>query len=155
MSSDVAIAVGNPRRVKATGPIKLSIDAKEVDDAASAVGLHNVNSKLLESHSRLGRYVEQIGAVAVSRGMYLMSAEQAQMAAEEAGKQAEAAPDMESKLGFFKVQGVFMKLFQDAADGLAAASKEVTIQKAGPPPPPPPGLIVNASHVTISEQSTK
>lgn len=149
------VVEGNARRVKAPGPIKLHIDAKDVDDAALAVGLRGVNSKLLQSHARLGKYVEEVGAVAVSRGMYLMSAEQAQLAAEESGRLAQEAPDMESKLGFLKAQGIFMKLFQEAADGLAAAAKEVTIQKAGPPPPPPPGVVVHASNVTISEQSTK
>lgn len=151
----MVVAEGNARKVKSVGPIKLTIAAKEVDEAAKAVGLHSVNSKLLESHARLGQYVEQVGAVAVSRGMYLMSAEQAQLAAEEAGKLAQEAPDMESKLGFLKAQGVFMKLFQDSANGLAAAAKEVTIQKSGPPPPPPPGFVVHASNVTISEQSSK
>jgi len=46
----------------------------------------------------------------------------------------------------------YMKLAQDAAKELAAASQIVTLQKQGPPPPPPPGVIVNAENVTISEQ---
>ena len=151
----MVVAEGNARKVKSVGPIKLAVDARDVDEAAKSVGLHTVNSKLLQSHARLGQYVEQVGAVAVSRGMFLMSAEQAQLAAEEAGRMAQEAPDMESKLGFLKAQGIFLKLFQDSANGLAAAAKEVTIQKAGPPPPPPPGVVVHASNVTISEQPTK
>lgn len=153
-SGDVILTAGNPKRPKDVAAVKLHLNAKEIDEAAKGLGLRVVNSKILESHSVLGRAVEQIGAVAISRGMFLMSAEQAQEAAEAAGRLVLEAPDMESKLGFIKAQQGFMKLAQDAAKGLAEASQVVTIQKAGPPPPPPPGVIVNAHNVTLSEKPT-
>lgn len=153
---DVIVADGNPKRVKAPGAIHLPLTAVEVDEAAKAVGLRSVRSKLLDAHARIGKYVEQQGAVAISRGMFLMSAEQAQDAAEAAGNLVNEAPDMESKLALLKAQQGFMKLFQDAAKGLHEASQVVTIQKAGPPPPPPPGVLVSAQNVTLTPmQSTK
>ena len=152
MSGDVITTDGNAKRLKGVGPISLTITAKDADDAAKAIGLRVVKSKLLESHAILGKFVEQTGAVAISRGMFLMSAEQAQEAADKCSELINEAPDMESKIALVKAHQGYMKLAQDAAKELAAASQIVTLQKQGPPPPPPPGVIVNAENVTISEQ---
>jgi hypothetical protein len=91
-SGDVILAAGNPKRQKDVAAVKLHLNAKEIDEAAKGLGLRVVNSKILEAHSVLGRAVEQIGAVAISRGMFLMSAEQAQEAAEAAGRLVLEAP---------------------------------------------------------------
>jgi hypothetical protein len=129
---------------------------KEADAAASGLGLNLIRGKFLKQQQQLGQFIEEIGAVAVSRGMYLLTTEQSMLAAEKAMSLIDDAPDSETKLSLIKAHQGYLELMQKSAAGLAKASEIVTLKNVnGPPPPPPPGVIVNTNSVIMTQQTNQ
>lgn len=128
------------------------ISAAEADEAATGLGLHLIRGKFLKQQQQLGQFIEEIGAVAVSRGMYLLTTEQSMLAANKAMALIDQAVDPETQLELIKAHQGYLELMQKSAAGLAKASEIITVKStSGPPPPPPPGVIVNTNSVIMTQ----
>lgn len=115
----------------------------EAKAAAKALGLNLITGQYISKAHQLGQYLEEQGAVQVSRSMYLLTTEHALLAADKVMAMLDEAGDPEMTLSLFKAHQGYLSVVQAAANGIAKASQIVEpTDGEAVRMPPPPGAVV-------------
>ena len=115
----------------------------EARAAAKALGFNLITDKYLTKAKEFGQFLEESGAVQVSKSLYLATTEQAMLAAEKVMGMIDDAADPEMALSLFKAHQGYLTVVQQAANGIAKATQIVEpVEGEAVRMPPPPGAVV-------------
>lgn len=115
----------------------------EANAAAKELGLNLIKGKYITKAQELGRFLEESGAIQVSRSLYLLTTEHALLASNKVMEMLDESGDPEMTLSLFKAHQGYLSVVQAAANGIAKANQIVEPAEGEVVRmPPPPGAVV-------------